>query len=276
MQPSYFPLYKQFIHEIEKGFSLLDETSKTELKNFVARQQHGSGAFTDRAGQPDLYYSLFGAWIAEALHLKPQKEKLKRFIQNINPEEKKKIDRFAVLLIRIIFQEKEVEKPSVFSFSKFVLDGKHTINPAYQAFLFLLSFDALYGKNKSLYFILKTILTFYRVPEVVPSGFVAAMLVAKYLAGMNVEKEKAELLLYFEEGKGFKVFKETVNADLLSTAVALFALKKAGADLRLVAPDALQLAQQNYAAGAFLSGDGDLTRDLEYTFYGLLTLGTLS
>jgi hypothetical protein len=276
MQPSYFPLYKQFISEIEKGFSLLDETSKTELKNFVKGQQIASGAFADRAGQPDLYYSLFGAWMAEAFHLKPQKEKLKRFIQDINPEKRKKIDRFAILLIRIIFQEKEVEKPSVFSFSKFVLDGKLSINPAYQAFLFLLTFDALYGKNKSLYFILKTLLTFYRVPESVPSGFVAALLAAKYLAGMNVEKQKAELLSYFEEGKGFKVFKETKNADLLSTAVALFALKKAGADLRLVAPDAFQLVQHNYAEGAFLSGDGDLTRDLEYTFYGLLTLGTLS
>jgi len=276
MQPSYFPLYKQFISEIEKGFSLLDEPSKTELKNFVKGQQLASGAFTDRAGQPDLYYSLFGAWMAEALHLKPQKEKLNRFIQDINPEKRKKIDRFAILLIQVIFQEKELDKPSVFSFSKFVLDGKLSINPAYQAFLFLLTFDALYGKNKSLYFILKTLLTFYRVPESVPSSFVAALLVAKYLAGMNVEKQKAELLLYFEEGNGFKVFKETGNADLLSTAVALFALKKAGADLRLVAPDAFQLVQQNYAEGAFLSGDGDLTRDLEYTFYGLLTLGTLS
>ena len=255
---------------------MLDETSKTELKNFVKGQQLASGAFTDRAGQPDLYYSLFGAWMAEALHLKPQKEKLKIFIQDINPEKRKKIDRFAILLIQVIFQEKELDKPSVFSFSKFVLDGKLSINPAYQAFLFLLTFDALYGKNKSLYFILKTLLTFYRVPESVPSSFVAALLVAKYLAGMNVEKQKAELLLYFEEGNGFKVFKETGNADLLSTAVALFALKKAGADLRLVVPDAFHLVQQNYAKGAFLSGDGDLTRDLEYTFYGLLTLGTLS
>ena len=179
MQPSYFPLYKQFISEIEKGFSLLDEPSKTELKNFVKGQQLASGAFTDRAGQPDLYYSLFGAWMAEALHLKPQKEKLNRFIQDINPEKRKKIDRFAILLIQVIFQEKELDKPSVFSFSKFVLDGKLSINPAYQAFLFLLTFDALYGKNKSLYFILKTLLTFYRVPESVPSSFVAALLVAK-------------------------------------------------------------------------------------------------
>ncbi|NCB08501.1 MAG: hypothetical protein EOM73_10090 [Bacteroidia bacterium] len=40
-------------------------------------------------------------------------------------------------------------------------------------------------------------------------------------------------------------------------------------------PDCLNLVQQNYDTGAFLSGDGDLSRDLEYTFYGLLTLGTL-
>jgi hypothetical protein len=81
---------------------------------------------------------------------------------------------------------------------------------------------------------------------------------------------------YFEKGKGFKVFPEQGNADLLSTAVSLFGLKKIGADLRIVSPVCLDLVQQNYDNGAFLSGDGDSSRDLEYTFYGLLTLGVLA
>ena len=63
---------------------------------------------------------------------------------------------------------------------------------------------------------------------------------------------------------------------MLSTAVALFALNYAESDLRLLKPACLDFIQQNFADGAFLSGDGDQTADLEYTFYGLLALGVLA
>ena len=61
----------------------------------------------------------------------------------------------------------------------------------------------------------------------------------------------------------------------LSTAVALFVLRETAYDMRMITPVCLDFVQQNYDDGAFLSGDGDATRDLEYTFYGLLALGTL-
>ena len=83
------------------------------------------------------------------------------------------------------------------------------------------------------------------------------------------------LLSFFEEGRGFKAFPQVGTADLLSTAAALFALKEAGADLRIIAPSCLHFIQENYSSGAFLAGNGDEIRDLEYTFYGLLALGTL-
>lgn len=85
-----------------------------------------------------------------------------------------------------------------------------------------------------------------------------------------------KILSYFDEVNGFKVYRQNNTADLLSTAVALYALRVSGYDLRLIAPACLKFVQDNYCDGAFLSGDGDQTRDLEYTFYGLLALGTLS
>jgi hypothetical protein len=96
------------------------------------------------------------------------------------------------------------------------------------------------------------------------------------MVGLDVNKDIQQLFEYYEEGTGFKAFKEVESTDLLSTAVALFALEKAGAGLKTIAPDVLGLVQNNYSEGAFLSGNGDETRDLEYTFYGLLILGTLS
>ncbi|MBN2636664.1 MAG: hypothetical protein JXR61_10375, partial [Prolixibacteraceae bacterium] len=150
------------------------------------------------------------------------------------------------------------------------------LNAAYRFFLFMLSFDALFGKNRLVYFAIRMVLNIYRPPKDLPCSFFSALILAKFLTGKKVEKESKILLQYFEKGKGFKVFPEQENADSLSTSVSLFALKRAGVDLRIVAPDCLNLVQQNYNNGAFLSGDGDSSRDLEYTFYGLLTLGVLS
>ena len=89
--------------------------------------------------------------------------------------------------------------------------------------------------------------------------------------------ENQELLKSFAcETGGFKAFMHLGNSDLLSTAVALFALNYSGSDLRLLKPACLDFIGQNFADGAFLSGDGDQTADLEYTFYGLLALGVLA
>jgi len=63
---------------------------------------------------------------------------------------------------------------------------------------------------------------------------------------------------------------------MLSTAVALFALNYVDYDLRLLKPSCLDFIGQNFSDGAFLSGDGDPTADVEYTFYGLLALGVLA
>jgi len=95
---------------------------------------------------------------------------------------------------------------------------------------------------------------------------------------MNQDGSKeTELLMSFAcESGGFKAFAHLDQADMLSTAVALFALKFTGSDLRLLKPACLDFIQSNYFDGAFLSGDGDPTADVEYTFYGLLALGVLA
>lgn len=254
---------------------MLDETSQKEIREFVANQQHQNGAFTNRGGHPDMYYSLFGVWLSEALGLTQQLNKLNTFSGKFQPDKANMVEQFALLLIKVV-ADKDFKKPTVLSLIKMIFEGGKDINPTYRVFLFLLSFDALHGKKRFLYFLFGIGLNFYRSPEDAPCSISAAVLVAKYLVGKKVENEIQNQLSYFENGKGFKVFKEMENADLLSTAVALFALKKAGVDLRTIAPDCLNLIQQNYDSGAFLSGDGDASRDLEYTFYGLLALGTLS
>lgn len=254
---------------------MLDEKSQQEVKTFISSQQHQNGAFTDRAGNPDLYYSLFGAWMSTALKMEVEQKQLAGYIEKNQSEERKTVERFSHLLISVSL-EINVKKTSIPLQLKMAFGNNRQINVAYKAFLFLLSFDTLHGRKTLWYFLFRIGLTFYTPPGDLPCSFLSALLIARFLTGMKIEQKQNQLFSYFEKGKGFKAFRESENADLLSTAVALFALKKAGADLRMVAPDALNLVQQNFETGAFLSGDGDETKDLEYTFYGLLILGTIA
>lgn len=272
---AYQPVIHQFVSEIENGFSLLDEASRAEVIAFVKSQQHNSGAFSNRAGNPDWYYSLFGSWLSVALQLEQQQKSLRKFTSSVLPAPVKVIDKFSCLLINRILGN-DVKKPSLFELIGWIRKGGQNLNTAYQFFLFMLSFDALYGKNRLAYGGVRLFLNFYKPTGNLPCSFYASLLLARFLTGKKLSGEVAVLMDYFENGKGFKVFPEHDTADLLSTAVALFVLKKVGADLRLVIPDCLNLVQDNYENGAFLSGDGDSSKDLEYTFYGLLTLGLLS
>lgn len=271
----YQPFYSQFITEIEKGFNLLDEISRAEVIQFLSENQLENGAFVNRAGTADLYYSLFGAWLSKATGSTQMQTVLKGYISTFDSGNGKVIDRFSHLLISLILEDGGFKKPSITTLISWIQKGGRNLNSAYRFFIFVLSFDALFGQNRMMNFVVRISSGLYKTPDDLPCSFFAALLMAKFVSGKNVEKETNVLMNYFEIGKGFKVFQEQPNADLLSTAVALFALKKSNAEIRLIAPDCLKLAEENYVNGAFLSGDGDSSRDLEYTFYGLLILGVL-
>lgn len=70
--------------------------------------------------------------------------------------------------------------------------------------------------------------------------------------------------------------KTTKAADLLSTAVALYSLYFAGADLRKIRPACLDYIDSLFHNGGFSANSIDPDTDIEYTFYGLLALGALA
>jgi len=74
----------------------------------------------------------------------------------------------------------------------------------------------------------------------------------------------------------FAAVKNAPVGDLLSTGVALYALKVAGADIRKIAPDCLEYIDSLYSDGGFCATILDPDPDVEYTFYGLLALGALA
>jgi hypothetical protein len=268
------PVYHRFIDLVKKGFATLDEKNQNEVIEFIKSCQNSVGGFTDRVGKPDFYYSLFGTWLSVALDEGQIQAKHKNFIARLSESHENTVDEFAFLLIKISLPGYDFKKPSFFSVLNRMLFKSSRVNFFYRIFLFILIIDALY-RPKIIYPLVRGILRFYSPPADSPCSVHAAITVTRSESGLDVKREQHILFSYFEDGKGFKAFRSTEEADLLSTAVALFALKTSDTDLRRIAPDCLDLIQQNYSNGAFLAGNGDGVRDLEYTFYGLLALGIL-
>jgi len=128
----------------------------------------------------------------------------------------------------------------------------------------------------TLLLIARTWLYFYKPKGNIPCSILAALIFVKNRAGLNYSTEQDKLLALYVSGSGFRVFERVGHCDMLSTAVALFVLRDSGYDLRLISPGCLNFIEGNYHSGAFISGDGDLSLDLEYTFYGLIALGSLT
>src|SRR4030065_181221 len=62
---------------------ILDADTINEVKSYVIDQQTVSGAFADKAGRGDLYYTLFGCFVAEALGITEILPGLKRYVREM-------------------------------------------------------------------------------------------------------------------------------------------------------------------------------------------------
>lgn len=268
------PVYRLLVENLQKGFEALDAEFQTEIKSFIKSQQHENGAFTDRAAKPDLYYSLFGLWLSMATGHSELLTKLKQFIPTVDTEKTGPVEQMAHILIQTELEPGHNKRSVLSLFRMLNREGKN-ISLSYRFFLFALLVDA-FGKNKAVYYFVGRIgLFFYRPKTDFPCSLLAAFTYARKMLGMRFDRSRDDLLEFAVKSGGFKAFNHTSNSDMLSTGVALFVLKETKADMRLLTPATLEFIQHNFYKGAFLSGDGDQTKDLEYTFYGLLALGSL-
>jgi prenyltransferase beta subunit len=104
----------------------------------------------------------------------------------------------------------------------------------------------------------------------------AASLVLQKTFGKPKEKLVKQVFSFYNNQGGFMATKTTRVADLLSTAVALYSLYFAGADLRKIRPACLEYVDSLFQNGGFSANSFDPDTDIEYTFYGLLALGALA
>lgn len=295
---------------LRNALDVLDEQGQTEVFQFLKSQQNADGGFKDRGGRSDLYYSLFGMLLlraieSEARSQKSEVEKVKsvgafpEFVGGNSPlgtwnlELETKLKCFVErqssaevpgfieqCCLALLQKELRINR---FSRTKTLLKltrsfwkERYSINLSYRSFVLFLTLDAVLPFRGLLQRFSGKMLSRVEVNEHSPCSEIAAKVFLLKMLGKDGSDEQQLLKSFASESGGFRAFQHLGQADMLSTAVALFALKNADCDIRVMTPDCLDFIQHNFVDGAFLSGDGDQTTDLEYTFYGLLALGTLA
>lgn len=293
---------------VRNAILVLDEQGREEVLQFIHANQNADGGFRDRGGRSDLYYSLFGMMLLRAagsrepgtgnmekgegrkekranLALEPHSKlitlsifKLKQFAGKQKPAEVSGfIERCCLVLLQKELKVNRYSRfQSLWSLARAFIKERHSINLSYRSFVLFLTINGVFPFPSIFKAVLRKILTQTAVDQQSPCSEVAAEVFLVKLLNYDGSEEQELLTTFALESGGFKAFAHLDNADMLSTAVALFALTYAGHDVRLIMPSCLEFIQQNYYEGAFLSGDGDQTADVEYTFYGLLALGVLA
>lgn len=262
-------------HMLKRSLQMLDEQTIAELKAFIRQQQTNQGGFADRGGKCDLYYSLFGYYVAEALDMQEVIPSLKEYVRNVvQTHDLKGVHlHTAAILYAKLFDAESFPKALRLKVHQDLLNPENK-QGAYSGFMSMLTF-----------YYLKDYYGLYRVQKRlksigsrtgIPCSVTAALLVLQACFGKPTQSLEKELHSFYIEDGGFKAITKAPAGDLLSTGVALYALQFANSDIRIIAPGCMGYVDSLFSAGGFCATVYDVQPDVEYTFYGLLALGSLS
>jgi len=257
-----------------RSTGLLEPEMLTEIQSFILHKQTIEGGFADRAGKCDLYYSLFGYYVVEALSISDSKGPLKRYIKKTVTENT--LTGIHLYCGAILYAKLWGLDTIVESLRKQVVDQLRTVNKKQSEYTNFLGILALYYLDDfpGIWRILKTYKSIDFLKEM-PCPVTAATTVLLEIAGKHDTMAEEKLKSFYRGNGGFTALKQTPAEDLLSTAVALYALNFINADIRMIKPDCMTFVDDLYLNGGFRSMLIDVETDVEYTFYGLLALGAL-
>jgi len=258
---------------LKNSFQIPDKQTIDEIYERTLNYISKDGGFCDRASKSDLYYSLFGMFVGNALSINKINDNLQNYLKHIDLSAK--TEGVHLYCLSILYSNLFTSDKKTKVLRKIVKQKvkENVKSPDYNLFLGILS---LYYQNE--FFTIYKILRKFK-PEYItelPCPVLAANAVIMKVSGKNVSEVEQNLMTFYRGNGSFSALKNSPIGDLLSTAVALYALKFIGADLRLIKPDCLGFIDSLYHEGSFRATSLDSESDIEYTFYGLLALGSLA
>lgn len=268
------------------------------VADFFRAQRHPCGGFLDRAGAPDLYYTVFGLEGLMALRADHETESLRAWL--LGHGDGAGLDFVHLCCLARCWSSLGGDLPDpalraallarVESFRS--ADGGYNQSPgkdygtAYGCLLGWSAHEDLGSSAPDAERLLASLLAL-RTPDggwsnerglpigVTPAA-AAAVALCRHLGQPVEEHTRDWLLAQALPGGGFRALPGIPLPDLLSTAVALHALDALQADISGIKESCLDFVDSLWSAeGGFHGNWTDHDLDCEYTYYGLLALGHL-
>ncbi len=275
--------------------AVLGPEATSLVRAFLHRQRHASGAFVDRGGAPDLYYTVFALDALAALQEELPLETLRPFLASFGAGGSLDFVH-ACCLARLWAWYPAAERPTGL-LQRLEMwragDGGYHVragSPTGSAYGAMLAGAAYldWGKRPPRAWRLALSLRRLRTRDGawandpgLAEGSTTATAAAVTFHRHSHLTPPAELgdwlLRQLHPQGGFKAFPRAPVPDLLSTAVALHALDGLQADWSAHKDALLDFVDSLWSAeGGFHGHWADDALDLEYTYYGLLALGHLA
>jgi len=258
---------------LQKSTTIINVDIQDEIKKYLLRSFTKYGGFADRGGKTDIYYTLFGCFVAEALSIKEVFPQLKTFVKKSVEEES--LSGINLFSVAILYAKLFVVDSNTLRLRKLVGDElAKAKNQEYFNFIGLLTLYYLEDYRNLLK--LRKRLKALSNQSDIPCSMAAAEAVISKVLDRSTNNAEEKLKTFYRENGGFVALQKAPVTDLLSTAVALYALQFVDGDIKEIKPDCLTFVDGLYLNGGFRATDLDYDIDIEYTFYGLLALGALS
>lgn len=245
-----------------------------EIRSYVISQQTPSGAFADKAGHGDLYYTLFGCFVAEALEIEETLPGLKQYSWEVINDDK--LDGLYLQCAVILYAKLFGAETLTSDMRKHISTRINTSvrKEVYPGFISMLTFYYIQdyrGLN-----VIRKLSEAMQNDPAAPCPVTAALLVLKHCLNKSEDQLATRLSGFYMKDGSYGAVNQAPAGDLLSTSVALYASGFVKTDIRLIKPDCLAYIDSLYSGGGFCATKDDVIPDIEYTFYGLLALGALS
>ncbi len=278
---------------LQKGKKNLNPEALHRIENFVLSQRLEDDSFMNKSGMSDIYYTLFGWMLSYVLGIRLNPEKMNAYLAAQDMEQMDLIHYAACMRCRMIcnLMEKGKTRFLLRSFSSVEIKQLHQfadvphndLQSPYSRYIWLSLLEDTGHTIKDKEVVLQS-LSRYQIPGggysnlpnsdvASTNATVAALAVIGELEHYRMNDGVSYLQQLQEVTGGFCAVKGSPLPDLLSTATSLFMLNCYG-------------RRPTYSSGSFIEAHWldmggfsatimEESSDVEYTFYGLLALGTI-
>jgi hypothetical protein len=283
----------KLLHALLKGKKQLSTEALSRISHFIESQRADDESFINKSGISDLYYTSFGWILSYMLGIKSDIQKMEFYLSKQEPETLDLIHYAAYMRCRMIVQLMKNGKTgfmlrSFFSTKVKLLDDFKSVphndmqSPYTQYIMLSLIEDAGQGIYDKKY-VAASFADYHSTgggyrntkdgPAATTNATVAALAVKGQLTGYKENEDVLYLRKLQNASGGFSAAASSPVPDLLSTATALFMLNCY--HIKPIYPAGDFIEAHWLDSGGFSATLLDDKSDVEYTFYGLLALGTV-